>query len=70
VFGIGYGDDVDKAKQVLKKLIDGDERILQDPAPFIAVKELGDSSVDLVVRAWAESSDYWGYFLRHARKGI
>jgi len=68
VFGIGYGDDVDKAKQVLKKLIDEDERILQEPAPFIAVKELGDSSVDLVVRAWAESSHYWGiYFDMHEK---
>ncbi|HKL30935.1 MAG TPA: mechanosensitive ion channel domain-containing protein [Tangfeifania sp.] len=62
LFGIGYGDDVDKAKAVLKKLIDEDERILQDPAPFIAVKELGDSSVNLVVRVWAEASNYWGIF--------
>ncbi|MBW6534365.1 MAG: mechanosensitive ion channel [Mariniphaga sp.] len=62
LFGIGYGDDVDKAKQVLKKLIDDDKRILQDPAPFIAVKELGDSSVNIVVRAWAEASDYWAIF--------
>jgi small conductance mechanosensitive channel len=62
LFGIGYGDDVDKAKAVLKKLIDDDKRILQDPAPFIAVKELGDSSVNIVVRAWAEASDYWAIF--------
>lgn len=68
VFGIGYGDDVDKAKNVLKKLIDGDERILQDPEPFIAVKELGDSSVNLVVRAWAEAKNYWGiYFDMHEK---
>ncbi|MGM0622067.1 MAG: mechanosensitive ion channel family protein [Bacteroidota bacterium] len=62
LFGIGYGDDVDKAKAVLRKLIDDDKRILQDPAPFIAVKELGDSSVNIVVRAWAEASDYWAIF--------
>lgn len=62
LFGIGYGDDVDKAKQVLKKLIDEDERILQDPEPFIAVKELGDSSVNLVVRVWAEAKNYWAIF--------
>jgi len=62
LFGIGYGDDVDKAKAVLKKLIDEDERILHDPAPFIAVKELGDSSVNLVVRVWAEAANYWGIF--------
>ncbi|SHJ74153.1 small conductance mechanosensitive channel [Tangfeifania diversioriginum] len=62
LFGIGYGDDVDKAKAVLRKLIDDDKRILQDPEPFIAVKELGDSSVNIVVRAWAEASDYWAIF--------
>jgi small conductance mechanosensitive channel len=62
LFGIGYGDDVDKAKAVLRKLIDDDKRILQDPKPFIAVKELGDSSVNILVRAWAEASDYWAIF--------
>jgi len=62
LFGIGYGDDVDKAKAVLRKLIDDDKRILQDPEPFIAVKELGDSSVNILVRAWAEASDYWAIF--------
>lgn len=68
VFGIGYGDDVDKAKAVLKKLIDEDDRILQDPEPFIAVKELGDSSVNIVVRAWAEAANFWGiYFDMHEK---
>jgi small conductance mechanosensitive channel len=60
VFGIGYGDDVDKAKAVIHKLIDEDERILKDPEPFVAVTELADSSVNLVVRVWAEASNYWG----------
>lgn len=68
LFGIGYGDDVDKAKKVLKKLLDDDDRILQDPEPFIAVKELGDSSVNIVVRAWAEAKNYWGiYFDMHEK---
>jgi small conductance mechanosensitive channel len=62
LFGIAYGDDVDKARAVLKKLIDEDERILQDPEPFIAVMELADSSVNLVVRVWAETTNYWGIF--------
>jgi len=53
---------VDKARTVLKKLIDEDERILQDPEPFIAVMELADSSVNLVVRVWAETTNYWGIF--------
>ncbi|QIA09841.1 mechanosensitive ion channel family protein [Draconibacterium halophilum] len=60
-FGIAYGDDVDKAKEVLMKLIKADERIINDPAePFIAVSELADSSVNLVVRVWAEAANYWG----------
>ena len=68
-FGIAYGDDVDKAKEVLLKLIKADERILNDPAePFIAVSELADSSVNLVVRVWAEAANYWGiYFDLHEK---
>lgn len=62
-FGIAYGDDVDKAKEVLMKLIKADERIINDPAePFIAVSELADSSVNLVVRVWAEAANYWGIY--------
>ncbi len=62
IFGIGYGDDVDKARQVLKDIIEKEPRILKAPEPFIAVKELGDSSVNLVVRVWAEAADYWGIY--------
>ena len=62
-FGIAYGDDVDKAKAVLMKLIEADERVLKEPAePFIAVSELADSSVNLVVRVWAEAANYWGIY--------
>lgn len=60
--GIGYGDDVDKAKSVIQGMIDTDSRILKDPAPFIAVSELADSSVNFTVRAWVEAGDYWGVF--------
>lgn len=68
VFGIGYGDDVNSAKIVLKKLIDEDDRILKEPEPFIGVTELGDSAVNLVVRVWANASDYWGiYFDMHEK---
>jgi small conductance mechanosensitive channel len=62
VFGIAYGDDVDKAKEVLFSLINKDSRVLQDPEPFIAVTALADSSVNLVVRAWVETADYWGVY--------
>ena len=61
-FGIGYGDDISKAKQVLLELIKLDERIKADPEPFVAVKALADSSVNLVVRVWCDSGDYWGIF--------
>ncbi|MEN8225686.1 MAG: mechanosensitive ion channel domain-containing protein [Bacteroidota bacterium] len=61
-FGIGYGDDFDKAKSVLLALINADERILKDPEPFIALSELADSSVNIVVRVWAKGADYWGIF--------
>lgn len=61
-FGIAYGDDFDKAKTVLLDLINADERIQKDPEPFIALSELADSSVNIVVRVWAKGADYWGIF--------
>lgn len=62
VFGIGYGDDIDKAYEVLQSIIDADERILKDPAPSIALNALADSSVNFNVRPWVNSSDYWGVY--------
>lgn len=59
-FGIGYNDDIDKAKSVIDGLIKSDTRIFKDPAPFIAVGELADSSVNLTVRVWGSAGDYWG----------
>jgi len=59
VFGIGYDDDIKAAKQLLTRLVEADERILKDPAPTIAVAELGESSVDFVVRPWVKADDYW-----------
>jgi small conductance mechanosensitive channel len=62
-FGIGYGDKTDDAKAVLLKLMSEDARIISDPAaPFVAVSELGDSSVNFAVRAWVKAPDYWGVF--------
>ncbi len=61
-FGIGYGDDIDKAKAVLRKIIDADARILKTPEAFIAVSELADSSVNFAVRVWVDGADYWGVF--------
>lgn len=59
VFGISYGDDLEKAKKILEEMAAADSRILSDPAPFIAVKELADSSVNLLVRIWCKKEDYW-----------
>jgi small conductance mechanosensitive channel len=56
--GIGYDDDIDKARDTMQELIDADERILKDPASLIAVSELADSSVNFVVRVWVKSGDY------------
>jgi len=59
VIGIGYSDDIGKAMDIIKGVLDRDDRVLADPAPTIAVAELGDSSVNLVVRPWCESGNYW-----------
>ena len=60
VVGIGYDADLLKAKQVLQEMVEADPRILQEPAPTIAVAELADSSVNFVVRPWVQSADFWG----------
>lgn len=59
VIGVSYDDDLDKVKKTLQELVDADERILKDPAAKIAVSELADSSVNFVVRPWAQTADYW-----------
>lgn len=59
VFGIGYDDDLLKAKQILTDVIESDERVLAEPAPVVAVSELADSSVNFVVRPWVNTADYW-----------
>ena len=62
VFGIGYGDDIDKAKALIQSIVDADDRILKDPAVTIAVSELADSSVNFVVRPWVKAADFWGVY--------
>lgn len=66
VFGIGYDDDIDKAKGILNTLAEQDSRVLKDPAPVIVLSELADSSVNFTVRLWVNTADYWGvYFDMH-----
>ena len=64
VFGIAYGDVVDKAKEVITRLAGEDSRILNEPPLFIAVSELGNSSVNITVRAWVSAPDYWNVFFQ------
>jgi small conductance mechanosensitive channel len=60
VFGIGYDDNIGQARDIIMGVLTADERVLEDPAPAVAVGELGDSSVNLNVRPWVKSEDYWG----------
>jgi len=62
-FGIGYSDDIDKAKDILLKMAENDDRVLkEDNPPEVMVEALGDSSVNLKLRTWVKSEDYWSLF--------
>ena len=66
--GISYTSDVQKAKEVLLKMMQDNPQILQDPAPMVAVEALADSSVNLVVRPWAKVADYWDVYFTTTEK--
>ena len=57
--GIGYEDDIDQAKEIVRGLVDADERIHDDPAPMIVVGALGDSAVEIKTRVWVNAGDFW-----------
>ncbi|MES9990510.1 MAG: mechanosensitive ion channel domain-containing protein [Candidatus Thiodiazotropha sp.] len=59
VIGIGYDDDIKKARDLIKQVLDADTTVLKDPEPTIMLLELGESSVDFAVRPWVKSGDYW-----------
>jgi len=61
-FGISYGDDVRKAKEILRGLLDQDSRVLKTPPSEVYVSAHADSSVNLLVRGWVKPEDYWGVF--------
>lgn len=61
-FGVDYGEDYDKVKRVVENILARESRILAEPAPFIALHTLADSSVNIVVRAWVNSPDYWDVY--------
>lgn len=57
--GVDYGEDVERVRETIRGVLDADARILADPAPFVAVGALADSSVNIVVRVWTKQDDYW-----------
>jgi small conductance mechanosensitive channel len=62
VFGVSYGDDIDKVKEVIADVLSQDARILNDPPTTIAVLALADNSVNFAVRPWVNAGDYWNVF--------
>ena len=78
VFGISYSDDIPLAERVLKDIVESHEMVLEDPEPMIKLHELGDSSVNFVVRPWVKTDDYWDVYwdvmravkLRFDKEGI
>jgi len=60
--GIAYGTDYDKAKSIIQNILSSDKRISNDPSPFIALKMLNQSSVDILIRVWAKRPDYWDVY--------
>ncbi|NRT13184.1 mechanosensitive ion channel family protein [Flavobacterium sp. 14A] len=67
-FGIAYGDDVENFKTAINQFISEDTRILKDPAPFLGLSELADSSVNFAIRCWVDSADYWAVFFEMNEK--
>ena len=62
VIGVSYEDDIKKAKEVMMDVLKADPLVLDDPAPFVGVKELADSSVNYVVRPWVKAENYWDVY--------
>lgn len=61
-FGIGYGDEVKVARDTLMSIFEADSRILKDPPPFVGLGQLADSSVNLTIRVWTDTAEYWDVF--------
>ena len=62
IVGIDYGEDYEKVERIVSDILTADKRILADPAPFVALHALSDSSVNVVARVWVKSEDYWGVY--------
>ena len=61
-FGIGYGDDIAKAEEIIGEIVSAHDKVLSDPAPVIKLHELADNSVNFIVRPWASTADYWDVY--------
>jgi len=78
VFGIGYADDIPKAEEILASIVADHPKVLDDPEPVVKLSNLGDSSVDFIVRPWCARDDYWDVYweltrevkLRFDREGV
>ena len=78
MFGIGYGDDIEKAEKILQEIVDEHEAVLDNPVAKIRLHELGESSVNFIVRPWVKTDDYWATYwditkavkLRFDKEGI
>ena len=73
VIGIGYDDDIPRAKALIQGVLAQDERILEEPVPALLMLELGESSVDIAVRPWVRTEDYWavrGDLLEHIKNAL
>lgn len=66
--GVEYGTDVEKVRKTIQSIFDTDERILKDPAPFVELAQLADSSINFTIRMWVENSNYWGVHFDMTRK--
>ena len=62
VFGVDYGEDYDKVERVIREVLAADSRVLNTPEPFIALHALDASSVNVIVRVWVKTGDYWGVY--------
>ena len=68
VIGVEYGEDMDKARQVVLDILKADSRVLADPAPVVLLNELNNSSVDMAIRCWTYNEDYWGVMFETREK--
>ena len=62
VIGVEYGEDYNKVEETVRRILAADKRILDSPEPFLALHALADSSVNIVIRVWVKSQDYWGVY--------